>query len=129
MAIETPTVLVVDDDVDISTNLCDILEELGFRTNMAHDGPSALELMHRRSFDLALLDFKMPGMDGATLYEEIRKVNPELIAIMVTAFAGDEGIQRALDAGTWKILPKPLDIPKLLRLLKEAIKKINKPAS
>lgn len=123
MAIENPTVLVVDDDVDISSNLCDILNDIGYRTDMAHDGPSALHLMKENAFDLALLDFKMPGMDGATLFEEIRKLNPELVAIMVTAYASDDGIQRALDAGTWKVLPKPVDIPKLLGLLKEAVQR------
>lgn len=127
MTLEHPAVLVVDDDIDISTNLCDILTDLGYRADMAHDGPSALSLLEGQSFDLALLDYKMPGMDGATLFEEIHKMDPKLVAIMLTAYAGDEGIQRALDAGTWKVLSKPVDIPKLLGLLKEALDKPNEP--
>lgn len=126
MTSDSPAVLVVDDDVDISTNLCDILSDIGYRTDMAHDGPSALHLLEERSFDLALLDFKMPGMDGASLLQEIRKLDPGLVAIMVTAYAGDEGIQQALDAGTWKVLSKPVDIPKLLQLLKQALENRSK---
>lgn len=121
MTLEHPAVLVVDDDVDISTNLCDILTDIGYHTDMAHDGPSAIHLLQNHSYDLALLDFQMPGMDGATLFRELRKRDPELIAIMLTAFAGDEGVQQAIEAGTWKVLPKPVDIPQLLRLLKQAL--------
>lgn len=121
MTQDNPAVLVVDDDVDISTNLCDILNDIGYRTDMAHDGESALHLLENDSFDFALLDFKMPGMDGATLLGELRKLDPNLVAIMITAFAGNEGVQRAIDAGTWKVLPKPVDIPKLLQLLKQSM--------
>lgn len=121
MTREYPTVLVVDDDVDTSTNLCDILNEIGYRADMAHDGPSALHLMQQEPFDLALVDFKMPGMDGATLLGEIRKDHPKLIAIMMTAYAEAEGLQRAVDAGTWKVLPKPIDVPELLLAMQQAI--------
>ena len=121
LATENPAVLVVDDDIDIATNLCDILTDRGCVTEMALDGVNALAKLRERTFDLALLDFKMPGMDGATLYSEIHKSNPELVAIMITGYAGDNGIQRALDAGVWQVLAKPLDIQNLLLLVDEAI--------
>lgn len=115
-----PSVLIVDDDDDIRSNVRDILEDLGYRTDEAHDGPSALRLVEERSYDVALLDFKMPGMDGATLYREIKKLRPEIVAIMVTAYAGSDGAQKAKDAGTWRVLPKPVDIPSLLSLVAHA---------
>src|SRR5262249_19103752 len=66
------SILVVDDDVDTCRNLSDILTDLGYRVDVAHDGPSALELVRRHAYDIALLDYKMPGMDGLTLYREIK---------------------------------------------------------
>jgi CheY-like chemotaxis protein len=114
-------ILVVDDDVDTCQNLSDILSDMGYRVDMAHDGPSALELARRRSYDLALLDFKMPCMDGLTLYRELRKVQAETVAIVVTAFAGKTTAEEALAAGAWRVLPKPVDFPKLLGLVGQAL--------
>lgn len=117
---KTPSVLVVDDDDDIRSNVRDILEDLGYRTDTAHDGPSALQLVERSTYDVALLDFKMPGMDGATLYAEIKKIRPEIVAIMVTAYAGSNGVDKAKEAGTWKVLRKPVDFGALLPLVEQA---------
>ena len=78
------------EDVDIS------LEDMGYRTDTAEDGPTALQMVARRSYDVALVDFKMPGMDGAALYREIRRMRPEIVAIMVTAYASHENAIEAM---------------------------------
>ncbi len=114
------SILVIDDDVDIATNVCDILHEFGYRVNMAHDGASALKLARGTTYDLALLDFKMPDMDGAELYEEIKAIQPSLVAIMITAYAGNDGVQRARNAGTRHVLRKPVDVSQLLSLIEKA---------
>jgi two-component system response regulator HydG len=114
-------VLVVDDDVDICRNVSDILTDLNFLVDVAHDGPSALEMVRRRPYDLALLDLKMPGMDGLTLYRELRKLRAEIVAIVITAFAGPETVNEALAAGAWRVLPKPVDIHHLLSLTQEVL--------
>jgi two-component system, NtrC family, response regulator HydG len=114
-------ILVVDDDVDTCRNLSDILTDMGYRVDTAHDGPAALGLARRHSYDIALLDFKMPGMDGLTLYRELRKVQAETVAIVVTAFAGKATAEDALAAGAWRVLPKPVDFPRLLGLVDQAL--------
>lgn len=111
------SILVVDDDVDTCRNLSDILHDLGYRVDVAHDGPNALELVRRNVYDVALLDYKMPGMDGLTLYREIKKVRAGTVAIVVTAYAGGTTVEEALGAGAWQVLPKPVDFPKLLGLV------------
>jgi len=116
-----PTILVVDDDVDTCRNLADILTDLGYRVDVAHDGHSALELVRQNPYDVALLDYKMPGMDGLTLYREIKKLRAGTVAIVVTAYAGGGTAEEALAAGAWQVLPKPVDFPKLLRLVDEAL--------
>lgn len=115
------SILVVDDEVDTCRNLADILTDLGYHVDTAHNGPSALELVRRRPYDMALLDLKMPGMDGLTLYRELRKLRADAVALIVTAFAGEATETEAQAAGVWKVLPKPVDFPRLLHLVEEAI--------
>lgn len=116
-----PSILVVDDEVDTCRNLSDILADLGYEVDVAHDGPSALEKVRRKSYDIALLDLKMPGMDGLTLYREIKKLRADTVAIVVTAYASSSTAEAALAAGAWQLLSKPVELPKLLGLVEQAV--------
>jgi CheY-like chemotaxis protein len=113
--------LVVDDEVDTCRNLCDILSDLGYEVDIAHDGPSALELVRAKMYDVALLDLRMPGMDGLELYRQIKKLRAGTVAIVVTAYASSNTAEEALAAGAWQVLAKPVDFAKLLPLVDEAI--------
>jgi two-component system, NtrC family, response regulator HydG len=121
MIAKAPSILVVDDEVDTCRNLSDILTDLGYHVDVAHDGPSALELVRQKSYDVALLDLRMPGMNGVELYREIKKLRSGTVAIIVTAYASSATAEEALAAGAWQILPKPLDFPRLLRVVDEAL--------
>ncbi len=121
MQTERYSILVVDDDVDTCRNLSDILSDLGFSVQTAHDGYSALELVRKHAFDLALLDFKMPGMDGLSLYREIKRQSPETVAIIITAYLSTATSEEAQRAGTWKVLSKPVDVGRVLPLIDEAL--------
>jgi len=116
-----PAILIVDDDPDIAISVSDVLTDMGYQTDIAGDGQSALDLVRNRSYDVALLDFKMPEMDGVALYQQIQKLRPTIVAIMVTAYAGSDGVNRARNAGTWKVLRKPVDLDTLLGLIEEAV--------
>src|SRR5689334_18226171 len=109
-----PQVLVVDDDQDICRNLPDILTDLGYRVDTAHDGRTAIEIVKRTPYDVALLDLRMPGMDGLTLYREIKRLRSGTVAMIVTAYASTATAEEALAAGAWQVLSKPVDLPKLL---------------
>jgi CheY-like chemotaxis protein len=115
------SILVVDDEVDTCRNLSDILTDLGYQVDTAHDGFAALELARRKPYDIALLDLKMPGMDGLTLYRELRKLRSSTVAIVVTAYASKATAEEALAAGAWQVLPKPVDLERLLPLLDEVL--------
>lgn len=116
-----PSILVVDDDPDTCRNLADILGDLGYRVDTAPDGPAALELIRRHPYDVALLDFKMPGMNGLQLYQEIKKLRAGTVAIIVSAYTNQATRDEALGAGAWQVLAKPVDFPKLLGLVDEAL--------
>jgi CheY-like chemotaxis protein len=121
MSSKVPSILVVDDEADTCRNLCDILSDLGYRVDMAHDGLAALKMVQQYSYDVALLDLKMPGMDGLTLYREIKKISAGTVAIVVTAYAGGDTTQQALAAGAWQVLAKPVDFSRLLGLVDQAL--------
>jgi len=122
MGQRTVRVLVVDDERDTCANLKDILTELEFEVDVAHDGPSALALalVGRKHYDVALLDLKMPGMDGLELYRRMREIQAGTVAIIVTAYASADMASAAQRAGAWQVLSKPVDVAKLLPLVNQA---------
>ncbi|MEX2287169.1 MAG: response regulator [Planctomycetaceae bacterium] len=120
MELQPARILVVDDDVDTCRNLADILSDIGYQVDVAHDGRVALRMVRDKPYDIALLDLKMPGMDGVTLYREIRKLRADTVAMIVTAYATNEAATEALEAGAWQVLPKPIDLSRLLPLVEEA---------
>ena len=74
MGNESRSVLLVDDDLDICANMADILDDLGYDVDVAHEGTTALKLVRRRPYDVAILDLRMPGMDGVALCRELQQV-------------------------------------------------------
>jgi DNA-binding NtrC family response regulator len=113
------SIIVVDDDEATCENISDILEDRGFDVDVAHEGHSALDMIGRKTYDLALLDLKMPGMDGLELYRKMRELNAGTVAIIVTAFATPETAEEALQAGAWQVMSKPADFTKLLTFVNE----------
>ena len=121
MSVPLPRILIVDDEPDTCENLADIFTDLGYRVDTAPDGFEALELVQSNAYDVALLDLRMPGMDGLELYRHIREISAGTVAIVVTAYASSDTAQSVRAAGAWQIVPKPVNIGKLLGLVSEAI--------
>lgn len=116
-----PAVLVVDDEPDICDNLRDILTDMGYEVDTATDGPHALERVRAKNYDVALLDLKMPGMDGLELYRRIKELRAGTVAMIVTAYATAATAQAALEAGAWRVLSKPVDLPQLMAEINSAL--------
>jgi two-component system, NtrC family, response regulator HydG len=114
-------ILCVDDDRDTCDTLSDILTDLGYGVGFANDGFVALEMVERNGFGLALLDYRMPGMDGLELYRRIRQLRAGILGILVTAFAQDESLTAAKEFGVRHILPKPVDFGRLIPLIEECV--------
>jgi DNA-binding response OmpR family regulator len=121
MSKDRPQLLVVDDERDTCANLADIFTDLGYEVDVAYDGPSALALAEHKTYDIALLDLKMPGMDGLELFRRIKAISHGTVAIVVTAYATSETARKVLDAGAWRIMPKPVDFAAMLRQVDEAL--------
>lgn len=116
---DATSVLIVDDEPDNCMSLCDILQDFGYEVETATDGETAVELIRSRPFDVALLDLRMPGMDGLELYRKIRELRPETVAIVLTAYASSDMAQEIETAGAWRILNKPVDVPGVFPLIDE----------
>jgi len=115
-----PSILLVDDDIDICSNMLDILIDLGYHVESANDGATALEMIRQNSYDVAVLDYKMPGMNGVALLHQIRKTRPEMVSLLVTAYAGSAA-DDAMSAGVSEILSKPVEVTRLIKIVGEAV--------
>ena len=115
------SLLVVDDEVDTCRNLADIFSDLGYRVDMAHDGKMALDKLGESSYDVAILDLMMPGMDGVSLCQEMKRKCPEIVTILATAYPNHPRAEESLRFGMWRIVPKPVDLVRLLSLVDEAL--------
>jgi two-component system, NtrC family, response regulator HydG len=118
---EKTRVLVVDDDADLARTTALILKGKGFAVNVAADGLAAIRHAEQNPFDIALMDIKMPGMDGVETYKRIKMIQPDLAAIMMTGFSVENRIQEALREGALAVLTKPLDVDRLLELIEGAV--------
>ena len=114
MATATGNILVVDDEPDIRDSVADILNSFGYKADTAGDGAEALSRIRDHSYDVALLDFRMPGMDGLTLYREMQQVCPEISAILITAFVSDGIAEEAINRGVRKVISKPVDMGEVI---------------
>jgi DNA-binding NtrC family response regulator len=117
------SVLIVDDEPGALETLSDILTAKGYEVKTAKNGTSALVLTAKGPFDLAILDIKMPDVDGTELLKTLKTLYPELEAIMVTGFATMENAVAAMENGALAYLLKPLKMDEVLIYLERALNK------
>lgn len=104
-----PTILVADDDANIRELVCLFLRNDGFEIAEAADGKEALAIYASTHVDLVVLDIMMPIMDGWTLCKELRKANPDLPILMLTARGETWEKVKGFELGTDDYLTKPFD--------------------
>jgi two-component system, NtrC family, response regulator AtoC len=109
-------VLVVDDEEIVRESLLGWLEKDGYRVETAPDGPTALARIAAEPWSIVLVDLKMPGMDGMQVLEETRKLRPEAVVVIMTAYATVDTAVTAMKKGAYDYLVKPFD-PEELSLL------------
>lgn len=114
-------VLVVDDNRDLGELTSEILEERGFKVNIAYDGESALARIKQEPYDLMILDYKLPRMSGLTVLERTLRIRPNLKTIMISAFGDDSTRTRAKELGAYAFLDKPFNIDRLKKIVKKAL--------
>lgn len=106
-------ILVVEDGQSQRTLLCDFLRDENHQVAEAPDGEKALEKVKTAYFDLLLIDYKMPGMNGMMLLEAVKRINPEIDVMMMTAYGTIDTAVQAMKAGAYDYITKPIDLDEL----------------
>ncbi|QDP99550.1 response regulator transcription factor [Lysinibacillus fusiformis] len=118
-----PTILVADDDTNIRELVCLFLRKDGFATVEAADGKEALAVYVKEQVDLVVLDIMMPMMDGWTLCRELRRANPDLPLLMLTARGETWEKVKGFELGADDYLTKPFDPLELSVRVKALLKR------
>jgi two-component system phosphate regulon sensor histidine kinase PhoR len=118
-------ILVVDDEKYIRELCRDILEAEGYSVEMASNGEEALQKMRQFNFVIYIIDIIMPGIDGLELISRIKKREPLAVIIVTTGFSSIEGAVKAVHAGAFQYLSKPLSAPELLQTVKKGLEFYN----
>ena len=117
---EKASILIVDDNISLCKTISFVLGRKGYAVTTAEDGPEAIERVKENPFDMIFMDIKMPLMDGVETYRRIKKIRPEAVVMMMTAYAVEELVQEALQEGAYGITYKPLDIERMVAVIEEA---------
>ncbi len=121
---DKPTVLVVDDRGDDRAVLKSVLQLHDFRIVEASSGEEALEKIRKGNYDVCLVDYRMPGMNGVETIEKIREESPEANVVLVSGYTLDEAIKREIEGrGGVAFIKKPFEINNLVDVIRDAKKK------
>ncbi len=118
-------ILIVDDDPQIRTLLAERLRFHKYRVSTAEDGEEGLDIFRKEGADLVLLDLMMPKLDGIATLNRLRKEEPEVLVIMMTAFATIEKAVEAIKMGAFDFIPKPCEPEHILLTIEKALERKN----
>lgn len=122
--IKNKSALVVEDEPAIAQLLNIHLTKMGFAVEVCHDAESALVQIEQKRFELCLLDWMLPGLQGVDFLRQIRPKNREMKIMMVTAKADPESIVDGLDSGADDYLPKPFDAKVLVARVRQLLRRL-----
>jgi DNA-binding NtrC family response regulator len=112
-------ILIVEDEKIVRESLRTWLVELGCQVEVTSDGDDALKQISVKEFDLVILDLRLPGKDGLQVLKEARLIKPQLNGIIITAYPAEATMAEAMEIGAVDFLSKPINLPKLEKLIQE----------
>jgi len=115
------SILIVDDEFSVRDSLFNWFRKDGFDVLAAECAADALRAAEERHFDVALLDIKMPGMDGIELQRRLREIDPQIMIVMITAYATAQTAVKALKQGAFDYITKPIDPDELSHIVNQAL--------
>ena len=119
--LENAAVLVADDEEIMRDILESLLTREGYRVSLAASGEEALQLAKSQSFDIAIVDVMMPGIDGIQTLEELKRLDNQMPVIICTAFGSKENVLRAIRSGAKDFIEKPFKNDDVLARLQKAL--------
>lgn len=116
------SVLVVDDDAGIRKTLSKILEREGYLVETAENGEQAIEASNRRFFNVALIDIRLPDMEGTDLLQRLKKAEPKMVKVIITGYPSLNNAIEAVNKGADGYILKPFDASGLLAMIRKRLK-------
>jgi DNA-binding NtrC family response regulator len=116
----TPRVLIVDDEERFRNTMCKLLTVRGLVATTAGSGAEALEKLKGDTYDVTILDVRMPEMSGVQVLAEIRKIDPEVEVIIMTGYASVDTAKEIIRLGAYDYLLKPYEIDELMEKIEAA---------
>jgi two-component system phosphate regulon sensor histidine kinase PhoR len=118
-----PGILVVDDEKGLRTGVKRLLEAEGFKVDIAENGTSGIKLGTEKEYDVAIIDLKMPDVDGLQVLKEIKRVFSNTICLIATAYSSYENAIDSIKFGAYSYIPKPFTSTELLERVNEAFER------
>jgi len=119
---EKASILIVEDDPNIRETLSTILQQKGYNTDTAKNGKEAIQKSQTKFFNIALLDIKLPDIEGTKLLTMMHEDLPKMVKIMITGYPSLENAVEALNLGANAYIIKPVKPENLLALIEEKLK-------
>ena len=119
---EAKTILIVDDDKAILQSLEAILKMKGYEVETAETGQEAIEKSRKKIYNLAILDIKLPDMEGTELLVKMHETMPKMMKIMLTGYPTLENAVKSLNLGADAFLMKPVNPKELLKVVEEKLR-------
>lgn len=122
------SVLLIEDDLTFSRILEGFLSKKGYQVSVSHKGKEGLKAFESKNFDFILLDYRLPDTTGMDILLEIRKHNATVPVVIMTSFSDIRTAVRAIKAGAYEYITKPVNPDELLMILQQALKKERNPS-
>ncbi|NVB37366.1 response regulator [Pseudenhygromyxa sp. WMMC2535] len=111
------SVLVIDDNEELTENIAEILDDLGVEVGLARDADEAIQAFERQAWSLVVTDVRMPGRDGLELLEILKRRSPGTPVLVMTGYADRDTLRRAHESGALAVVHKPIDLDAFLELV------------
>jgi two-component system response regulator HydG len=116
------SILVIEDDLTFSRILEGFLSKQGFAVSVAHQGSQGLQLFNNNTFDLVLLDYRLPDTNGMDVLTSLKKTSPATQVVIMTSYSDIRTAVKAMQVGAFEYITKPVNPDELLMIVKQALK-------
>ncbi len=116
-------ILLVDDETVFANNMSKLLNRRGYQATAVNSGDAALQTLMDKSFDVMVLDLKMPGMDGIAMMHEMRKIGLFTEVLVLTGHGSIDTALEAIQLGAYDYLTKPCEIAELVSKIEAALER------
>jgi DNA-binding response OmpR family regulator len=120
---EQARILIIDDDATVRRSLEVALKKNGYEVDVAENGQEAIKKSKAKLYNLALVDLRLPDMDGIELLTSMREAAPKMVKIIITGYPSQENAIEAVNRGADGYMVKPYTMEELLRKIKEQLQK------